>query len=215
MPPVMVEFIVASAAIDTERFLSRRQLLIFGRAPMSQREIGDSAERLVCSEVFCPKCKRGKLRRLPRNFECIDVICSFCGYVAQVKAHAVRDWETESVSRLPGATWRTQKERLEAGIYYPLFVVLYFRKKPFRTRPIKILYLPVDFQVPMIFQPRRTQGHGSRRFDYVFDIRTKQLFLLIWEVTLVEENGRIRVVEVSEGAFSQLPGEKTFPFRRI
>ncbi len=184
---------------------------------MSQKEIGDFAERLVCAELTCPKCKRKKLRPLPPHFECVDIICSFCGYVAQVKAHAVKSWETESVSRLRGATWRTQKERLEAGIYHPLMVVLYVREKPNRRRAIKILYLPVDFQVPMMFQPRKTPPQGSRKFDYVFDIRTRQFFFVVWELTITQdkEHGRLKLVKVTEGAFSQLPGRKKFPFRPI
>ena len=92
------------------------------------------------------------------------------------------------------------------------FIRIEFKKKPYRTRPIKILYLPVDFQTPNIFQSRKKNAHGSRKFDYLFDIRTQQFFVTVWEIMLVEEKGRIKSVPVTEGAFTQLPREKRFPF---
>ncbi|MFM7542985.1 MAG: hypothetical protein ACKO2I_06065, partial [Actinomycetales bacterium] len=86
--------------------------------------LGDKGEELVRSKVDCPKCKKGKktLRILPRNFRCADLICDFCGYLAQVKTTTV-----EVQSKLPksilGAAWEPQRQRMEAGIYFPLFIV--------------------------------------------------------------------------------------------
>jgi hypothetical protein len=63
------------------------------------------------------------LVRLPANFKCADVICDFCGYLAQVKAAS-----TEKIGSVPksvlGAAWGPQQERMKAGIYFPLFLVL-------------------------------------------------------------------------------------------
>lgn len=171
----------------------------------SKKEIGDSAEKFVCSNITsCPRCKRGKLRRLPPNFPCADIICCFCGYLAQVKAHTVTDWENVSLVKLPGATWEVQKERVQAGIYFPIYVVLYLK-----DRPVEILYLSVDHQVPRMFRPRRKPQHGAQRFDYRFDWETKRFFVQVYERSPVEdERGRIRLAEVSEASFTQLPEKK-------
>ena len=116
-----------------------------------KKKKGDLAEKVVCLKITsCPRCKKGRLRRLRENFECADVICSSCGYLAQVKYVTVTNPEVEYISRLPGATWKTQEERLQAGIYHPIYFVLYFGGKPTR-----ILYLAVDFQLPEMFRPRR------------------------------------------------------------
>jgi type II restriction enzyme len=48
------------------------------------------------------------------------VICDFCGYLAQVKTKAL----TKIPATLAGAAWIPQKERMDAGIYFPLFLVL-------------------------------------------------------------------------------------------
>jgi hypothetical protein len=93
--------------------------------PTSRQELGRRGELLVAQSCRCPRCKRvHTLRRLPTNFKCADVICDFCGYVAQVKTVTSPD-----PSRVPGAVlgaaWRVQKERMDAGIYFPLFVVLF------------------------------------------------------------------------------------------
>jgi len=36
-------------------------------------------------------------RGLLADFPCADVVCSFCGYLAQVKLHTATNWENESV----------------------------------------------------------------------------------------------------------------------
>jgi hypothetical protein len=52
----------------------------------SRHELGKLGEALVVKRCNCARCKRsGTLRRLPPNFKCADVICDFCGYLAQVK----------------------------------------------------------------------------------------------------------------------------------
>ena len=67
--------------------------------------LGERGEMLVVKHCACPKCKRTRsLKRLPPNFKCADVVCDFCGYLAQVKAKSCTD-----VDQLPkvvlGASW--------------------------------------------------------------------------------------------------------------
>ena len=90
----------------------------------AKQKLGDFGEELIRKKFNCPKCKRAKtLKKLPPNFKCADLICDFCGYLAQVKTHNVKD-----INKFPkmvlGAAWGPQKERMDAGIYFPLYVVL-------------------------------------------------------------------------------------------
>jgi hypothetical protein len=48
-----------------------------------------------------------------------------------------------------GAAWGPQRERMESGIYFPLFVVAYKNKKEF-----SIFYLSADMQQPEIIVAR-------------------------------------------------------------
>jgi hypothetical protein len=54
--------------------------------------LGDGAERLVTQHARCPGCKPSAktFKVLPRNFKCADLICDFCGYLAQVKGKRVK-----------------------------------------------------------------------------------------------------------------------------
>lgn len=61
--------------------------------------------------------------KLPNNFKCADVICDFCGYLAQVKTVRVRNVESVPNAVL-GAVWGPKKDRMAAAIYFPLFLVL-------------------------------------------------------------------------------------------
>jgi len=82
---------------------------------------GNRGVVLVVQRCKCPRCERkGTLKKLPPNFKCADIICDFCGYLAQVKTKAL----TSIPSMLAGAAWIPQKERMDAGIYFPLFLVL-------------------------------------------------------------------------------------------
>src|SRR5437016_2384727 len=67
-----------------------------------KQQLGEFGERLVCNRSNCPRCKRTKtLRRLPNNFKCADIICDFCGYLAQVKTSRSR--VIDMVPEPPGA----------------------------------------------------------------------------------------------------------------
>lgn len=124
----------------------------------AKQALGTRGEDLVARYCLCPRCKRTRtLRRLPPNFKCADLICDFCGYLAQVKTTTVRD-----VDRLPktllGAAWSVQQDRMNAGIYFPLFIVLVCPPRRFA-----IYYLPVDFQPHDMFVPRAPLSPGARR----------------------------------------------------
>ena len=68
------------------------------------------------------KCKRtGTLKPLIKNFKCADIICDFCGYLAQVKTNRVNDISASPKSIL-AATWLPQKERMDAGIFFVIFL---------------------------------------------------------------------------------------------
>src|SRR5215510_5572122 len=126
---------------------------------MSARiDLGAFGETLVVKSVGCLRCKRGPgvLKRLPPNFKCADLICEFCGWLAQVKTHTSTDVDVLP-PRLLGAAWEPQRQRMEAGIYFPLFIVA-------ADRPSKrsaIHYLPADLQSPDLFRPRAPLGPNA------------------------------------------------------
>jgi hypothetical protein len=124
-----------------------------------KQNLGEMGEKLVASACACPRCKRVKtLKRLPNNFRCADLICDFCGYLAQVKSTRVDD-----VDRKPdlilGAAWAPQKERMDSGIYFPLFIVA-VAKVGKRTA---IYYLSADLQDGSIFEARNPLSATARR----------------------------------------------------
>ena len=117
--------------------------------PTRRQILGQFGEICVVKECRCPKCKRSRtLKRLPNNFKCADVICDFCGYLAQVKATTVKDIDTVPDSVL-GAAWGPQHERMAAAIYFPLFLVLVSGRRH------SIFYLSADLQVTEMFSPGR------------------------------------------------------------
>jgi len=70
-----------------------------------RQQLGEFGEKVVGATCSCPKCKRKKtLKRLPPNFKCVDVICDFCGYLAQVKTANAKDLN-EVPNRVLGAAW--------------------------------------------------------------------------------------------------------------
>jgi len=123
----------------------------------NKQKLGELGEQFVVKNCMCPKCKKEKtLKRLSANFKCADLVCDFCGYLAQVKASSVRD-----VSILPkkilGAAWGPQEDRMKAGIYFPLFIVLVSEKDK------AIYYLSADLQPPELFEKRKPLSKNARR----------------------------------------------------
>jgi hypothetical protein len=129
----------------------------------SRQSLGDYGE-VVVSRLRCPRCKREEhtLRRLRENFRCADIICDFCGYLAQVKATARADGESLPAT-LMGAAWDPQNERMAAGIYFPLFIVVV---KPDRSAHA-IYYLPADLQRTEMFQKRKPLKATAQRAGWV------------------------------------------------
>lgn len=123
----------------------------------AKQALGAWGELLVAKTCFCPKCKRrGTLKRLPPNFKCADLVCDFCGFLAQVKTASVRDHGVLPAQVL-GAAWKPQKERMDAAIYFPLFLVLK------GVSGHAVYYLPADFQHPSLFSPRQPLSGDARR----------------------------------------------------
>ena len=88
--------------------------------PPTNQELGKKGERAVCDHVACPRCGRERqFRPLPANFECVDVICKFCGFLARVKATRRVSPDGPPATVLEGA-WRPQHERVIAGIFHPV-----------------------------------------------------------------------------------------------
>lgn len=133
-----------------------------------KQKLGEFGEEVVVKNCCCPKCKKEKtLKLLPKNFKCADVICDFCGYLGQVKSKSVKD-----ISRIPkqilGAAWKPQKERMEAGIYFPLFIVLIY------DSDYSIFYLSADLQVPEMFIARKPLSSNAQRAGwqgFIYDMR--------------------------------------------
>lgn len=124
-----------------------------------RQQLGTYGEQLVVRSCRCPGCKReSTLVRLPPNFKCADVICDFCGFLGQVKTSRVTD-----VERIPktvmGAAWGPQQERMNAAIYFPLFLVLTTEKRDKSA----IYYLSADLQEPEMFKARAPLSQNARR----------------------------------------------------
>lgn len=120
---------------------------------------GEIGEKLVASNCNCPKCKRSKtFKRLPANFKCADLICDFCGFLAQVKACTVDD-PTFPPDTVLGAAWGPQKERMDSAIYFPLYIVALAKAGPTSA----IYFLSADLQEPHIFEPRNPLSSTARR----------------------------------------------------
>lgn len=122
-----------------------------------KQNLGDFGEKMVVKNCSCPKCKKEKtLKLLTKNFKCADVVCDFCGYLGQVKAKNVKD-----INLIPkqilGAAWQPQQERMNAGIYFPIFIVLVCENE------FSIFYLSADLQVPEMFVARKPLSPTARR----------------------------------------------------
>jgi type II restriction enzyme len=126
----------------------------------TERQVtGEFGEKLVTKTFTCPKCKIGnRLQRLPTNFKCADVICDFCGYLAQVKTCTVADIGVPP-DNVMGAAWAPQKQRMDAGIYFPLYIVAISKDRKAHA----IYYLSADLQDPDIFEPRTPLSSSARR----------------------------------------------------
>lgn len=145
----------------------------------NKQKLGEFGEKIIAKYIGCPQCKRfPTLCRLPTNFKCADIICNFCGYLAQVKTKS-----TEDIDKLPkkliGAAWRPQKERILHGIYFPIFLILINK-----ARKYQIYYLPKDFQFKGLFISRKPLSKNAKRsgwqgFYYDFSKLSKGTFVKV------------------------------------
>ena len=135
----------------------------------AKQKLGEYGEAQVTKHCSCPQCKQSRtLKRLPTNFKCADIICDFCGYLAQVKAKSVTRLDSIPKTIL-GAAWGPQEERMRAGIYFSLFLVLVHDRKS------AIYYLSADIQQPVMFVPRKPLSSNARRAGwqgFYYDLST-------------------------------------------
>jgi type II restriction enzyme len=125
----------------------------------AKQDLGEFGERTVARACGCPRCKRSRtLIRLPPNFKCADVICDFCGYLAQVKTVTVKDIDALP-DKILGAAWGPQREKMASAFYFPLFVVL---AMPDLSK-FGIFYLSADLQPPELFVERNPLSMTARR----------------------------------------------------
>lgn len=126
----------------------------------ARQNVGDWAELLVCKQISCPRCKRTEktLCQLRANFKCADIICDFCGHLLQVKSRQVTDVGALP-SEIPGAAWEPQRERMKAGYFCSLVIVLRSRTK----NSWAIYSFPAEHQVATDFVPRKPLGKHARR----------------------------------------------------
>ncbi len=142
--------------------------------------MGEIGEELIIKNCHCPKCKKAAtLKRLPTNFKCADIICDFCGYLAQVKT--INNLEIEKLpKKVLGAAWGVQKDRIESCIYIPLFIVLFASKTRFA-----IYYLSADLQSPELFVPRNPLSENAKRHGW-------QGFM--YDLTKLKGNSIVRLI---------------------
>jgi hypothetical protein len=129
-------------------------------ARTGKQELGDAGERAVRDLVPCPKCGRARhLTPLAANFQCADLICKFCGYLAQVKSVTIKG--TDLPERILGAAWGPQHEQIVAGIFQPLFVCAYTPAGDL----VSIDYIPAHIlqAAPDVFEPRKPLSASARR----------------------------------------------------
>jgi hypothetical protein len=131
--------------------------------PTAKQALGARGEIAVCRRAVCPRCNRVRhFKRLPTNFECADVICKFCGFLAQVKATRLKDGSDELPDRIMGAAWRPQHDRILAGIYHGFYLVG-FRQNG--ESLVRIDFVPphVIAATPRIFEPRNPLKATAKR----------------------------------------------------
>lgn len=125
-----------------------------------QQALGKRGEAAVHDHVACPRCRRVyHLTPLPVNLQCADMICKFCGFLAQVKAVTVRG--PDLPERVLGAAWGPQHEQIMAGIYHSMFVARYDAT----ARLLSIDYVPAHIlaATPSVFEPRPRLSATARR----------------------------------------------------
>ena len=123
----------------------------------AKQELGELGERLVAQHCACPKCKqRRTLKRLTTNFKCADIICDFCGLSRAGEASTSKDGRRRRTA--VGAAWGRSGKRMDAGIYFPLFLVLV---TPSRTVSRSTIF--GDLQSKDLFKERAPLSVSAKR----------------------------------------------------
>ena len=151
--------LVIVASVAEWLFLANQSSPNLVHMATAKQELGDFGEKAVAANVKCPGCKRTDrtIRLLPTNFKCADLVCDFCGYLAQVKSVTVKNPEVIP-KRVLGAAWKPQLERMDASIYFPLYLVLVES-----TRNFAIYFLPKELQTREMFVPRKPLSSTAKR----------------------------------------------------
>jgi Dam-replacing family len=140
--------------------------------PTAKQDLGKLGEKAICNHIACPRCGREKqFRTLSTNFECVDVICKFCGFLAQVKATTSRSAEAPPRGNVHAGAWGPQHERIIAGIFHPLYVSTFVGGSLAR-----IDYVPAHMLAayPSTFKPRTKLKEPAKRAGwqgFVYDLR--------------------------------------------
>jgi hypothetical protein len=128
--------------------------------PTARQSLGRKGEEAVRENVPCPRCSRRRhLTLLPTNFQCADLICKFCGFLAHVKSVTLIDGRLPD--RVMGAAWGPQREQIIAGIFQPLFLAGFSPDGTLLT----IDYIPAHIlqSSPAVFEPRKPLSDAARR----------------------------------------------------
>lgn len=124
--------------------------------------LGEKGEIAVSQLIPCPRCNKPKhLTRLPPNFQCADIICKFCGFLAQVKTTRLKGSNSNLPSTVLGAAWGPQHEQIIAGIYHGLYIVCYDKSDTLA----RIDFIPAHIlqATPEIFEPRKPLSESAKR----------------------------------------------------
>lgn len=126
----------------------------------AKQSLGRLGELTVRDRVPGPRCHRSKhLTPLPVNFQCADLICKFCGYLAQVKSVTMA--ADDRPTTVLGAAWGPQHDQILNGIFQPLFVVGFSPD----LNLVRMDYVPAHIleATPSVFEPRRPLGPTANR----------------------------------------------------
>jgi type II restriction enzyme len=130
--------------------------------PTARQALGFRGEKAVSERIPCPRCGRPRhLARLPTNFQCADLICKFCGFLAQVKAVTLPVGATDFPDRVLGAAWGPQHDQIMAGIFHGLYLVGFSAN----GRLVRIDYVPAHVlqSSPEVFEPRQPLRSTAKR----------------------------------------------------
>ena len=145
--------------------------------PTKKQTLGVFGENFVRRNCSCPKCKKDNtFKLLPTNFKCSDIICDFCGFLGQVKTSKVKEINILP-KRILGAAWKPQKERMDSGLYFSLYLVLVDT-----NNNVAVYFLPAELQEPEMFIVRKPLSANAKRAGwqgYYYQVEAEKFVRLI------------------------------------